>query len=130
MAMSVRSTIASMATVNLERSTGTCTSVSSAGSLILYPGAKLDHLPGPQIPNSKFPTLFGGIGQLKDVTVRRVPFHIRQQVEEEIKNLASKEIIEKVDSPTPWVSPLVVITKTNGDVRISVDMRLANKAII
>ena len=51
-----------MATVNLERSTGTCTSVSSAGSLILYPGAKpivveavqLDYLPGPQIPNSKF----------------------------------------------------------------------------
>jgi len=100
MMMSARSTIASMATVNLERNTGACTSVSSAGSLILYPGAKpivleavqLDHLPGSQIPNSKFPTLFGGIGQLKDVTVklhidtsiqpvaqqpRRVPFHVR-----------------------------------------------------
>ena len=61
---------------------------------------------------------------------RRVPFHVRQKVEEEIKNLASKGIIEKVDGPTPWVSPLVVITKTNGNVKLCVDMRLANIAII
>ena len=92
----------------------------------------------------KFPSLFGGIGQLKDVSVklhidtsvqpvaqqpRRIPFHIRQKVESEIRNLAQKGIIEKVDGPTPWVSPLVVIPKQNGDIRICVDMRLANRAI-
>lgn len=29
-----------------------------------------------------------------------------------------------------WVSPLVVIPKRNGDIRICVDMRRANKAVI
>ena len=33
------------------------------------------------------------------------------------------------DSPTEWVSPLVVVPKTDGDVRICVDMRRANSAI-
>ena len=33
------------------------------------------------------------------------------------------------DNPTEWVSPLVVVPKTDGDVRICVDMRRANSAI-
>ena len=93
---------------------------------------------------TKFPTLFSGIGQLKNVSVqlhidtsvkpiaqqpRRIPFHIRQKVEDEIQSLAEKGVIEKVDGPTPWVSPLVVTPKKNGDVRIRVDMRMANRAI-
>ena len=94
----------------------------------------------------KFPTLFGGIGQLKDVTVKlhintsiqpvaqqpRWASSLSCQTESErgIKNLVSKGIIEKVDGPTPRVSPLVVIPKTNSNVRICVDMRLVNKAII
>ena len=50
-------------------------------------------------------------------------------MEDEIQSLAEKGIIEKVDGPTPWVSPLVVTPKKNGDVRICVDMRMANRAI-
>ena len=44
-------------------------------------------------------------------------------------NLEQQGIIEKVEGPTPWVSPLVIIPKKNDEVQICVDMRMANKAI-
>ena len=60
---------------------------------------------------------------------RRIPFHMRKQVEDELNNLEQQGIIEKVEGPTPWVSPLVIIPKKNGGVRVCVDMRMANAAI-
>ena len=39
-------------------------------------------------------------------------------------------MIEKVQTPTSWVSPLVSVEKPNGDVRICLDMRRANEAIV
>ena len=50
-------------------------------------------------------------------------------MEQELSNLEHQNIIERVKGPTPRVSPLVVIPKKNEDVRICVDMRMANKAI-
>lgn len=50
-------------------------------------------------------------------------------MEQELHKLEQQDIIEKVEGPTPWVSPLVVIPKKNGDVRICVDIRMANKVI-
>ena len=94
---------------------------------------------------TKYPTLFNGIGQLKGVEVklhidetvtpvaqppRQIPFHIRQKVDTELRNLEEKGIIERVDGPTPWVSPLVITPKKNGEVRGCVDMRRANQAIV
>jgi hypothetical protein len=37
---------------------------------------------------------------------RRIPFHLRKKVEDELKRLEKLDIIEKVDGPTPWVSPI------------------------
>ena len=91
-----------------------------------------------------YPSLFTGIGNLKgteiklhiDETVtpvaqpaRRIPFHMWQKVAAELESLEQQRIIEKVEGPTPWVSPLVTIPKKNGEVRLCVDMRIANKAI-
>ena len=41
-------------------------------------------------------------------------------------------IIEKVDGPTPWVSPIVVAPKAKNlnEIRLCVDMREPNKAIL
>lgn len=92
------------------------------------------------------PELFQGIGKLKDFQVklhintdvkstcqphRRVPFHLRQKVEDELQKLEADDIIEKVTGPTPWVSPIVTLPKPKNpnDVRICVDMRQANTAI-
>ena len=92
----------------------------------------------------QYPSLFKGIGKLegeqvklhidKQVTpvaqrARRIPFHLRKEVEKELDHLEQNGIIEKVEGPTPWVSPLVIVPKKNGKVRLCVDMRMPNKAI-
>ena len=55
---------------------------------------------------------------------------MRQKVAEELERLEDQGIIEKVHGPTPWVSPLVIIPKKNKEIRLCVDMRMPNKAII
>ena len=93
----------------------------------------------------EFKECFEGFGKLKDFAVklhidetvvpvaqkvRRIPFSIRKQVENKIHELLEKDIIEKVEGPTPWVSPIVVVPTSSGDIRICVDIRQANQAVI
>ena len=92
----------------------------------------------------RFPQLFNGIGCLRNFEVklhideripsvaqaaRRIPFHMRRKVSEALNELEKQDIIERVDGPTPYISPLVVIPKKDGSVRLCVDMRIPNKAI-
>lgn len=92
----------------------------------------------------KFPNIFKGIGKLKNFQVelhvdpevppvavgyRRVPFHLRKFMEAEINQLLDKDIIERAEGPTPWVSPALLVPKSGGTgYRLCVDMRAANKA--
>jgi hypothetical protein len=63
--------------------------------------------------------------------LRRLPFGLREKVDQKLDELLEKGVIEEVqEGPTEWVSPLVVVPKTEGDIRICVDMRRANEAII
>ena len=62
--------------------------------------------------------------------VRRLPFGLRNKVEQKLDELLDKDIIKEVaHKPTEWVSPLVVVPKADGDIRICVDIRRANSAI-
>ncbi len=69
---------------------------------------------------TEYDDLFHGVEKLKDFQVkllikpdvlpvtqpyRRVPFHVRGRIEAELQRLEDFVIIEKVDGPTPWVSP-------------------------
>ena len=62
--------------------------------------------------------------------VRRTPFSLREKVKKKIEELVAMDIIEPVEGPTPWVSPVVVVPKQNDEIRLCVDMRRANEAII
>ena len=44
--------------------------------------------------------------------------------------MQQKGIIERVYGPTPWVSPLVITPKKNREVRVCMDKRMENQAII
>ena len=91
--------------------------------------------------------IFEGIGKLRGVQVklhidetaqpvqnrhRRIPYHIREKVQEELEKLEQLDIIEEeVDAPTPWVSLIDAQPKPKkpSQLRICVDMRETNKAI-
>ena len=63
---------------------------------------------------------------------RRIPFHIRQQVEAQLKKDEDLGVIERISGPTPWISPIVVVPKPKapGQIRVCIDMRQPNKAIL
>lgn len=46
-----------------------------------------------------------------------------------VTELLSKDIIEKLEHPPSWLSPIVPVVKDNGEIRLCVDMRKANQAI-
>lgn len=62
--------------------------------------------------------------------MQRLPFKVRDQVNKQIEDLLNRNIIERVEGPTEWVSPVVPIIKKSGEVRLCVDMRRANEAIL
>ena len=97
---------------------------------------------------NEYPTVFGGIGKLKGHEVhlhlkdnakpivqkpRKIPFHLRKQTENKLKELEENDIIEFVPpgTPTPFVSNLVVAPKPNNpaEVRVCIDMRHVNPMI-
>lgn len=92
-----------------------------------------------------FKPLFTGFGKLQGREVkltvdpevkpvaqplRRTPFGLREKVAKKIQELVDKDIIEPVEKPTPWVSPLVIVPKPNNDIRLCVDLRRVNEAVL
>ena len=86
-----------------------------------------------------FARLLNCMGEYKDEPVRKhvdesvrpvaqphrhIPFHVKMQVEDKLRELENEDITEHAESPMPWVSP-----KPN-EIRICVDMGSLNKAII
>lgn len=94
---------------------------------------------------AKYPTMFVGVGKLNDYKLklhvdskvtpvaqkpRRVPFALREKVTAKVEDLIVKDILDLVNGPTSWVSPVVIAPKASGDIRLWVDMKKANAAII
>ncbi|XP_062714057.1 uncharacterized protein K02A2.6-like [Aedes albopictus] len=61
-----------------------------------------------------------------------VPIPLQEKVQQEIDHLLEQDIIEAAPRDSPWISRLVVSPKAGdpSSVRLCVDMRAANKAIV
>ena len=93
----------------------------------------------------EYADLFKGIGKMKVVQVdlhvdpaiqhvvqphRRIPFSVRPKLEVELEKLLADDVIEKVDKPTSWDSPVEITLKRSvNEIRLNVGMRESNKAI-
>ncbi len=90
---------------------------------VLRRGPQVNAVSTPDIVD-KYKACFEGVGKLTDYQVkihlkeevnpvaqhpRRVSFSLREKVESKLHELEQMEIIEKVQEPTPWVSPIVVV---------------------
>ena len=75
-----------------------------------------------------FPNLFKGLGKLegsyhiklrndaKPYTPRRIALPLLPKVEAELQRMEALQVIFKIEEPTEWCSPMVVVLKPNGTV--------------
>ena len=64
------------------------------------------------------------------MSLRRCPVAIRNRVEAELTKMVNDGIIMPVTESTRWVSELLVISKLDGDLRICLDPKPLNKALL
>ena len=60
----------------------------------------------------------------------KVPIEYKEEIEKELAEMVWQRIITKQTEPTPWVSSLMYPKKANGKLRICLDPKELNKAII
>lgn len=62
--------------------------------------------------------------------MRRIPLPLEEAVGRKIAELLKRDVIEVKLGPTSWVSPLVIVGKTNGEPRLCLDLRRVNEAVL
>ena len=71
---------------------------------------------------------------IKDVYKRQVqrtypiPLHYRDEVEKEVQQMLANGVIERASSP--YINPLVVVTKPNGSIRVCLDAMKLNSLLV
>ena len=60
---------------------------------------------------------------------RQWPIAVREKVREELLRLEKLGVVTQVDTPTDWISSLVVSMKPNGQARLCIDPKPLNKAL-
>ena len=93
---------------------------------------------------SKHSKLFTGLGQMKDsytITLKeddkpfaisvpgKVPLPLYRKTKDELDGMLETEVISPVDQPTDWCAPMVVTPKSNGKVRVCVDLSKLNELV-
>ncbi|UYV75002.1 hypothetical protein LAZ67_12002064 [Cordylochernes scorpioides] len=104
-----------------------------------------DHAPTKLDPMLKFPKLFTRLGKidipyeikLKEgaipysiYTPRRVPLPLMKELQMELERMTSNGVIEKVEGSSEWCSPMVLVAKPSGKLRICVDLSILNQNIL
>lgn len=61
---------------------------------------------------------------------RKIPFKLNERLRKELDRMLNMKVITPVSEPTEWVNSIVLVTKPNGNLRICLDPRHLNKAIL
>ena len=61
---------------------------------------------------------------------RRIPISVRPKLKAELDRLVNIGVLKKVEQPTPWLSQIVITSKKNGDIRMCLDPKELNKALL
>lgn len=59
----------------------------------------------------------------------RIPEALKKPFKETLDKMVAEDVICQVDQPTDWVSNVVCVTKSNGDLRICLDPRDLNRSL-
>ena len=62
-------------------------------------------------------------------TPRRVALPLLPKVKAKLEQLETQGVISKVDRPTDWCAPIVVVPKSSGDIRLCVDLTKLNEQV-
>ncbi|XP_045537629.1 uncharacterized protein K02A2.6-like [Papilio machaon] len=62
--------------------------------------------------------------------VRKIPIGVRQKLLVELNRMTELGVIRKVSHPTEWVNAIVVAAKKDGGIRVCLDPRPLNKAVL
>lgn len=93
---------------------------------------------------AQHPTVFEGLGQFpgehhihvdpEAIPVihgcRKIPLAVLGKLKDTLDQLLQADVIAPVTQPTPWVNSLVITEKKNGSLRVCLDPRDLNKAIL
>ena len=101
--------------------------------------------PVKQVYTSQLPSLFCGVGKMNNVKVKfhvdpsvppvarpkkTTPYHLNSKLDKEIARMEEDGIIEDHEGPAPWISNLVLAPKDDNGIRVTLDMREPNRAIL
>ena len=93
---------------------------------------------------TRYPQLFQGLGSLSGEyviridddakpyaisTPRRVALPLLPKVKAELNRMEQTGVISRVDVPTKWCTGMVIVPKTNGTIRICVDLTRLNSSV-
>ncbi|UYV67908.1 hypothetical protein LAZ67_5002467, partial [Cordylochernes scorpioides] len=95
-------------------------------------------------PIKEFPEVFEGLGQIGNPyeiklkpgakpyavhTPRRVPIPLMEKLKTRLEELEKAGIIAQVNVATEWCAPTVIAGKSNGDIRLCVDLSRLNEHV-
>nr|XP_055074185.1 uncharacterized protein K02A2.6-like [Misgurnus anguillicaudatus] len=93
----------------------------------------------------EFPKLFSGLGKMEGEysivlkpgakpfslsTPKRISLPLLPKVKEELTRMEQQGVISKVEEPTEWCAPMVVVPKPTGKVRICTDLTELNRSVM
>lgn len=127
---------------------GLCTPLLSGHAAVaLQLVARVNHISLDSIDavRQEFPKLFSGLGKMEGEynivlkpgaqpfslsTPRRISLPLLPKVKEELNRMEQQGVISKVEEPTDWCAPMVVVPKRTGKVRICSDLTELNKYVM